>query len=217
MLLIKNIYIFSGLGADERVFRNLDFSEYSVTFIKWLIPQKKESISKYAARLLHQIRTEKPILIGLSFGGIAAIEVAKLIETENVIIIASAKTKYEIPFYYRWAGRFGFHRILPARFLKKSNFLTNWFFGKTCDFDKLLLKQVLFDTDLNFLEWAINQIVHWENVTLIQNVTHIHGSKDRILPKRFVGCDRIVKDGGHLMTIHKSDELNAVLRKTINE
>ena len=91
----NEIYIFSGLGADERVFQKLDFSDFKTTFVKWIIPQDKETIENYSTRLLAQITTKNPTLIGLSFGGIIAVEVAKQIDTEKVILIASAKTKIE--------------------------------------------------------------------------------------------------------------------------
>ena len=92
------LYILSGLGADEKVFQRLDFSGVSVTFIKWLPSQAEESIGDYASRLLPQITTPHPILLGLSFGGMVAIEIAKQIDTEKVILISSAKTKNEITF-----------------------------------------------------------------------------------------------------------------------
>ncbi len=141
----KELYIFSGLGADERVFQRLDFSGYSTTFVKWIVPQDKETIEQYATRLLDQITTTKPTLIGLSFGGLIAVEVAKQIETEKVILIASAKTKNEIPFYYRFAGQLKIHRLLPTRILKSSNFITNWLFGASSTFDKQLLKLTIMD------------------------------------------------------------------------
>ncbi len=111
----KELYIFSGLGADERVFQRLDFPGFSTTFIKWIVPQDKETIENYATRLLDQITTTNPTLIGLSFGGLIAVEVAKQIDTEKVILIASAKTKKEIPFYYRFAGQLGLQKLLPTR------------------------------------------------------------------------------------------------------
>ncbi len=115
----KEIYIFSGLGADESVFQRLDFSGFSTTFVKWIIPQDGETIEHYATRLLDQITTTKPTLIGLSFGGIIAVEVAKQIDTNKIILIASAKTKNEIPFYYRFARQLKLHQLLPTRLLKK--------------------------------------------------------------------------------------------------
>ena len=211
----NEIYIFSGLGADERVFQKLDFSDFKTTFVKWIIPKEKETIENYSARLIDQITTKKPTLIGLSFGGIIAVEVAKQIETEKVILIASAKTKTEIPFYYRFAGQLGLHKLLPTRLLKNSNFITNWFFGTNSTFDKQLLRQILIDTNPIFLKWAIDKISKWTNQIQTKNTFHIHGTSDRILPVKFVNCDLTIKNGGHFMTLNKSDELNNILRQQI--
>lgn len=211
----KNIYIISGLGVDERVFQKLDFSDYTTTYIKWILPVDNETIENYAARLIEQITTPKPTLIGLSFGGIVAVEIAKQIETEKVILIASAKTKKEIPYYYRWAGQMRLHQILPITLLKNSNFITNWFFGTSSTFDKQLLGQILADIDPKFLKWAINIIVNWENQTLPANFKHIHGNTDRILPIRYAAFDYMVKKGGHLMTLNKSDELSEIIRSQL--
>ncbi len=211
----NEVYIFSGLGADERVFQRLDFSGYSTTFVKWIVPQDKETIEQYATRLLDQITTTKPTLIGLSFGGLIAVEVAKQIETEKVILIASAKTKHEIPFYYRIAGQLGLHKLLPTRFLKSSNSITNWFFGTSSTFDKKILKQILIETDPTFLKWAIDKVARWKNQTQTKNIFHIHGTSDRILPLSFIKCNSTIKNGGHLMTLNKSEELNQILRKQL--
>jgi len=213
--LTKELYIFSGLGADERVFQLLDFSGFSTTFIKWIVPHDKETIEHYAKRLLDQIKTVKPTLIGLSFGGLIAIEVAKQIDTEKLILIASAKTKNEIPFYYRFAGKLSLHKLLPTRLLKRSNIITNWFFGTSSIFDKQLLKQILIETDPTFLKWAIDKVVSWTNQVQTKNIFHIHGTRDKILPFGFVKCNLKIKNGGHLMTLNKADELNNILRQQL--
>lgn len=212
----KEIYIFSGLGADERVFQRLDFSGCLPTFIKWIRPQDNETIEHYTMRLLEQIKTTSPILIGLSFGGLIAIEVAKQIDTEKVILIASAKTKKEIPFYYRIAGKLRLHKLLPAKLLKSSNFLTNWFFGTSSTSEQQLLKQILNDTDAIFLKWAIDKVVHWTNLTPIKNIFHIHGTSDRILPLKFVNCNTTINNGGHLMTLNKAEALNKIIRQQLD-
>jgi len=142
-----------------------------------------------------------------------AVEVAKKIDVEKIILIASAKTKTEIPFYYRFGGYIGLHKLLPSKLLKSSNFLTNWFFGATLPSDKQLLLQILADTDPAFLKWAIDKIAKWTNQTLPKNILHIHGTSDRILPFKFVACDYKIENGGHLMTLNKADELNKILRE----
>ncbi len=211
----KELYIFSGLGADKRVFQRLDFSDFSTTYIKWIAPQEKDTIEQYATRILDQITTTKPTLIGLSFGGLMAVEVAKQIDTEKVILIASAKTKNEIPFYYRFAGQLGLHKLLPVGLLKNSSFITNWFFGASSNDDKQLLKQILIDTDPGFLKWAIDKVARWTNKTQTKNIFHIHGTSDRILPLSFVKCNSTVNNGGHLMTLNKADELSTILRQQL--
>jgi pimeloyl-ACP methyl ester carboxylesterase len=212
---MKNIYIFSGLGADERVFKDLDFSGFDVTFIRWTIPKDNVTIENYAKRLIEQILTKRPTLVGLSFGGIIATEVAKLIETDKIILIASAKTRQEIPFYYRFAGQLKLHKLLPTRLLKQPNFLSNWFFGTENEADRKMLADILHDTDPTFLKWAIDKIVNWTNQVRHKNVQHIHGTADRILPFRFVECDLTVFGGGHFMTVNKADELTQKLRNLL--
>ncbi|PRY28558.1 alpha/beta hydrolase family protein [Spirosoma oryzae] len=212
---MKRIYIFSGLGADERVFQYLDFSGFTVTFIRWLQPLQNETIEEYAKRLTQQITTVRPILIGLSFGGIVATEVAKLIDTEKIILVASAKTRQEIPFYYRLAGRLRLHKLLPVDLLKRPNALSNWFFGVCSQSDKKMLATILRDTDGQFLWWAIDKIITWKNQLVHSNSIHIHGTADRILPIRYVVSDRQVDGGGHFMTVNKAKELTAAIRSLL--
>ena len=213
---MKNVYIFSGLGADKRVFQKMDFSEYNATFVEWILPNKTENIESYAKKLTEQIKHEKPILIGLSFGGIIATEIAKIIETEKVILIASAKTKYEIPKYFRIAGKLKLHKLLPTKLMKMPNFFSFWFFGTENRTEKNILTEILKDTDENFLKWAIDKIVTWKNEIEHKNVIHIHGSADRVLPINFVNCQIKVENGGHFMTLNKAKELNEILKREIS-
>ena len=88
---MKELYLISGLGADKRVFDFLDLPGFKIHHIEWVEPGDHETVENYAKRLLNQIRTVKPILIGLSFGGLIAIEIGKLMETEKIILISSAR------------------------------------------------------------------------------------------------------------------------------
>ena len=96
MVLQKHLYIFSGLGADEKAFQKLNLDAYQLTHIRWIKPGVNEPIEEYAKRLLEQVITPNPVLMGLSFGGLMAIEVSKHIDTDKIILISSVKTKKEI-------------------------------------------------------------------------------------------------------------------------
>ena len=212
---MKNVYIFSGLGADKRVFQSMDFSYCNAHFVEWIMPITNENIESYANRLISQIKHDYPVLIGLSFGGIMAVEVAKRIETKKVILIASAKNQYEIPWYYRMSGKFNLHKLIPARLMKTPNVFSYWFFGIENRTDKKVLKEILKDTDSTFLKWAINKIVQWKNEIEPKNVFHIHGTSDRILPIKYVKFDIKVNKGGHFMTLNKAEELSEIVRNEI--
>lgn len=212
---MKQIYLLSGLGADFRVLQDLDFSGYNANFIEWIQPLENELIESYAKRLIEQIKTKNPIIIGLSFGGMMAVEIGKLINIEKIILIASAKTKFEIPFYYRFVGNLGLHRLMPVNLMKRPNFISNWFFGTESVKDKVLLANVLRDTDSKFLKWAIDKIVNWQNVIIPLNLKHIHGTSDRILPYRFVAANVEIDGGGHFMTTNKVNKLNREIRKLL--
>ena len=213
---MKSVYVFSGLGADERVFHKINFSEFDVRFIQWLPPYKNERMEEYAVRLLPQITKPNPILIGLSFGGMMAVEVAKHIKVKRIIIISSGKNKNEIPFYYRLAGKLNLTKIIPATALIKTNLFTNWFFSNRSVDDKKMLSAILHDTDPIFLKWAIHAIATWQNKTVHKNLYHIHGDADRILPFKFVTCDETLKGGAHLMIVNRSSEVNEMLLRLLN-
>lgn len=213
---MPKIYIFSGLGVDQRVFNKIDFDGFNVEFIEWIDPLKRETIENYAKRISFETIENNSILVGLSFGGMMAVEVAKIIPVRKVILIASAKTKYELPLLYRIAGKLRLHKLIPSTVFKWNNFLSRWLFGIQTIEEKVLFKNILKDTNSRFLCWAINEIVNWKNVQIPEVITHIHGDDDKILPLNNVDADIIIKSGGHFMTVNKALEIEAILRKEID-
>ncbi|MGE6221520.1 alpha/beta hydrolase [Nubsella zeaxanthinifaciens] len=212
---MKKVYIFSGLGADERVFKYLDLTGLEVTFVKWIKPQVNEILADYAKRLSTQIKDENPILIGLSFGGIVATEMSKIIPTDKLILLSSLKTRNEIPLLYRIAGKLNLHKIIPYSLLKSNTFFNHWLFGIIRKNDKDLFQKVLADTDIDFLRWAINVIVKWDSQMLHPQLYHIHGSKDKILPIRNAGNVIVIENGRHLMVLDKAKQVSEALHKII--
>lgn len=209
------IYVFSGLGADERVFKNLDFGGLPIQFIQWKKPTGL-TIGSYAADLLSQIQHAKPILLGLSFGGMLAVEVSKLIETEKVILIASAKNADEIPSCYQLSGKMKIHQVFPYALAKKPGLISDWFFGNNNPGYRQLMREMVRDIDTGFLKWAVNSILCWENKNYPENLVHIHGTKDRILPFKPIKNVIPIQGGGHLMTLTHSKEVNEILKKQLN-
>lgn len=204
------IYLFSGLGADERAFSRLIFSPFQVFYIAWERPGPQESIQVYAQRIAKQITAPNPILIGLSFGGIMAIEVSKQLPSyQQLILISSVKTKHEIPWYYRWAGKLRLDSIIPTGLLKSANPFIYWLFGLKAKEDKTLFKAMLKDADAVFMKWAIRQILTWPNEQIPYPLLHIHGEKDKLLPIHFIKNAIQVADAGHFMIYIQATKIQA--------
>ena len=213
---LKDIYCISGLGADERVFQKLKFQGYRPIHIKWVEPKTGESIADYAKRLTTQIKAENPILIGLSFGGIMAVEMAKHISTEKVILISSTKNQHEVPFYFKIFRWLPIYQILPASFiLWFGQFIASWFFSLKSIDERKLFRAILFDTNAKFMKWAIHQVVIWKNELIPDNTYHIHGESDRIFPYQFVHEDFNVEHGGHFMIMHQAEYVSNLIQKIV--
>jgi pimeloyl-ACP methyl ester carboxylesterase len=214
---MNTIYIFSGLGADERVFSKIDFNAHKVVFVKWILPLKSESIVDYALRISTQITEKLPILLGISFGGIVAQEIAKIKECKKLILLATIESKSELPWYIRLVGFFKIDKIVPAFLLKSHNFITSWAFGINSNDSKNLFKAILTDTNPIFMKWAIRKLLSWEQTQSIKNAITIHGTNDRILPclasKKY---DFKIKSGGHFFTIRHAFEINKILENLLD-
>ena len=214
---LKDIYCVSGLGADERVFQKLKFQGYQPIHICWVEPKPRESIAEYAQRLTTQIESEHPILIGLSFGGIMAVEMAKHIDTKKVILISSTKNEREIPFYFKIFRWLPIYQILPARLiLWFGQLFASWFFSLETVAERKLFKAILFDTNARFFKWAIHQVVTWKNELIPQNIYHIHGEDDRIFPFQFVSEDFSVENGGHFMIMNRAEHISKLIQKIVD-
>ena len=207
----KKIYIISGLGADERFFSKLNFADFIVTHLHWLEPMKGESMEEYARRFSEDIKEEDAILIGLSFGGMMAVEVSKLKRFKKIILISSAKSKFEIPWYYRFLGQVKLHHLVPGSFYKINSFLVHWLFSIKTKEEKTLLKNILQDSSASFFTWAIDKIVTWKNTEVPQNLVHIHGTADKLLPCRFVKADYTIDGGGHMMVYNRAGECEKII------
>lgn len=211
----SHIYILSGLGVDRKVFSKINFEGLQVTYLEWIAPIKRESMADYAKRLSLQIIHEQPILIGLSFGGMMAMELAKIIKVQKIVLLASAKCASELPILYKLIGVLKINNIVPNVFLKQHNMFVDYFFGISSHEDKLMLKQILQDTDIRFLNWAINQILNWKNNVVPSSAIHIHGKKDRIIPIRNVKTTYTIENAGHFMTMTHAQEIKLLLREVL--
>ncbi|PSN17065.1 alpha/beta hydrolase [filamentous cyanobacterium CCP5] len=212
---LKPVYFISGLGADERVFDRLNIDGYCPIHVRWLKPHPGERLADYAKRLKAQITDPEPVLVGLSFGGLVAIELAKQVSSRQVILISSAKSSREIPAYFKLFRFFPIHRILPFKSLLWTvQWLVDWLFSLQELNEKRLLQTILTDTDPVFLKWALHRVVVWRNQQVPEGVLHLHGRRDRVFPARWVQAD-VEIDGGHLMVMNRAPVVSRLIKESL--
>src|SRR5215207_2664519 len=87
---------------------------YQPVYLDWITPEKDESLSHYAKRFSSLIKHDDAfVLIGLSFGGMLACELARLRNPFKTIIISSVASSDELPWYYKKAATLGLHKYVP--------------------------------------------------------------------------------------------------------
>ena len=210
------VYFISGLGADERAFGQLELPGVEPVYLNWIPPLQKESMESYAGRMAEKITEPDPIIIGLSFGGMIAIEIAKQIRVKKLILISSAKGEQELPLFFKMGRYIPLYKLIPIRV----NFLTEpfilFFNGVKNKEQKKAIREIINNkTIADFNAWAVDRIVHWKNRTLPANLVHIHGDADKLLPYKYVKADYTIHGGGHFMIVNQAKELSALLQKLI--
>lgn len=201
-------YCISGLGADKRVFEYVDIG-LELIHIEWLKPNKRESLFSYSKRLSEQIDSSKPfILLGLSFGGIIACEISKILTPKMTILISSISTKQKLPKLYTTIGLTRAYRLVPSFLYKAVTPLTYWLFGVNNKKEKKLLKAIIKSSDTKLAKWSVEKILNKEKITPPNNLIHIHGTNDRLLPCTNTTNVYLIEDGGHFMIYQKYNLIN---------
>ena len=211
------VYFISGLGADKRVFTKLNIEHPHQKHIEWEIPFKNESIKNYSERLINQIdKTKEIILIGVSFGGIIAQEIASIIPIKKIIILSSVKSEHEFSWQLKFVSKTNLYRLFPASLLLFLNKLTaNYYFGIKTKEESILLRKIINDTNPIFMIWAISRIMNWKHKTE-ENILHIHGIEDKIFPINTLKNYLPIKETGHFMVYDKASDVSKIINDHLN-
>ncbi len=204
----KTVYCIGGLGTDEKIFRNLVLPGWELKHLPWLKPNDKETLEEYATRMIAPVTEENPILIGVSFGGMMSIEIARLRPIKKIILISSIKTHLERPKWMGISGKLRLHKISPSKPNRFSENLANKRLGVTNESERDFANSYRRSVDKDYLSWSINQIVTWKNNWQPENIVHIHGDKDQVFPIKKIKATHIVKDGTHMMVMNRADEVS---------
>ncbi len=197
------LYLISGLGADERVFRKLDLGSHQLVHICWKRLADGENLQDYCARLAAEIDTSEPFALGgLSLGGICAQEMTRFVTPEKLILISTIKNRQEMSPIYRAASATRLQELLPDGFFKWAAFHSTAAIGATNDED--VFQEMLAHTEERFFKWAIKAIAAWEGVSYDLPLLHLHGDADKVFPIEYIHQPVVIKGGTHYMVVNQA-------------
>jgi len=211
----KTIYCISGLGADEKVFSNLQLNGHQLRHIPWLVPQKKENIQSYAKRMASHITGDSPVLLGVSFGGMVGIEIAKELSLEKLIIVSSVKSRDELPGWMKLVGNMQLNKMLPTKSNKFTEKIDNSRLGVSTEEEKAMVRNYRMAANPVYINWAINQVLNWKNDWQPNNLIHIHGDKDKMFPIKNIKATHTIEGGTHLMIYNRARDIGAYLEQVL--
>ncbi|TDW97118.1 alpha/beta fold hydrolase [Dinghuibacter silviterrae] len=211
-----NVYFIPGIGADKRLFKHILLPEgFLPHYLEWISPGKREPLPAYAMRLAAGIDQHQPfVLIGLSLGGIMAVEIAKRLSPACTIIIGSAPLSSQLPIYYRLARKINLLRVVPAVFFKCTASLKRLFTRESLT-DKRDLLQMIWKGDASFIAWGMQAVLYWQNQEMPGNFYHLHGTRDEVFPVRLVRPTHTIKGGSHMLCLSHPHEVNAILQSIL--
>ncbi|MBE7629706.1 alpha/beta hydrolase [Tenacibaculum piscium] len=205
-----------GLGANTKIFEyiNLSKEKFELHFLEWLLPISiDESIEAYARRMCENIHHEKPILIGVSFGGIMVQEMSKIINCQKVILISSIKNNKELPKRLKLAYITGVYKLFPSKIIANIENYERYFFNDYLKKRAELYKIYLSKRDENYLQWSIYNVLHWQQSESLSNIIHIHGTDDEVFPAKHIQNYIKIEKGTHIMILNKAKTISKILEK----
>lgn len=211
-----HLYLMPGMAASPKIFEYLRLPEiFEVHLLDWILPHKGESLSSYSLRLSQHIHHPRPVLLGVSFGGILIQEIAKHIDYESLIVVSSVKTQAELPSKMLLARYTKIHKLLPLSLIDTMEYWKGFSF-----FENLSRRIEFYERYIGmrspfYLDWAIDKIVHWQQSTPLPRTIHIHGDCDRVFPIKNIQNAVIVPNGTHIMIINRYKWFNEQLPSLI--
>jgi hypothetical protein len=211
------IYCISGLGVDFRLFRNISIKCHTLVYLPWVPCDSKDGLPSYAMKMMQQVKEKNPVILGYSLGGMMAIEIGKLVPTSNIFLVSSAKTRTELGYRNELLKWVAGTKIVPTYMRYAPDFMLLYLLGARTEDEKKLIREVVRDSDPSFVRSCINMLLTWENESYPANITHIHGTDDKVIRSANVHPDHWIKGGTHIMIYNRADEINKIISARLSE
>lgn len=203
------IYLLPGMTREYPVYSKLLPLLPGGEVVQFIEPKPNESLTAYAQRMATQF--PQPCFIGgVSFGGILAQEISRIIQPAGCIVISSIRQPSQLPPWFRiWRllGRRQSAAMLNAVGKSANLIPASIHLGSTHRLHKLSGESGAWH------RWATTAVLDWSpTLPLDTPVLHVHGSADTTFPIRYTAPDVVVQGGRHNLPIsHPAETADAIL------
>ena len=200
-----HIFLLPGVNATCPVYSRLLPLIENASIVDFIDPQPRESLTSYAKRM--SARFDADAYIGrVSFGGILALEISRIIRPKGCILISSIRGPDQLPpKTQRWRSIGGRNCARAQRLL--SRFAT--FVPRFMRSSETFRLARLAGPNGSWHRWATAAVLDWESLPFPDSVPtlHIHGDADTTFPIEFVTPDIVVPRGRHALSISHPEEV----------
>lgn len=205
-------YLIPGLGADERVFQNLlPLLDGEAHVVYWLTPEPTETLPHYVARIAQAVPPDQPcFVVGVSFGGVVALEIARLRPRARAVLVSSIPDADALPRLLRVIRATRVYKLVPPQLLKLFPRAGQWYFGVNNGEEYQVFKQILKDMEPAYTRWAIDRLLHWDSTNVGRSI-QILGSHDRVFPPGPTPVEYLIPGGTHFMILSHAPEISRIL------
>lgn len=202
------IYLLPGMTADYPVYARLLPLVAGASVASYIDPLPNESLVSYAARMAPRFSADG-YLGGVSFGGIVALEIARLVRPRGCILISSVQSPRQLPPWLRIGRALGGRN--SSRLLRLFGGTAALVPDRICTGSTIRLAK-LSGTSGAWHRWATSAVLDWQpEGEFAFPILHIHGDADRTFPLRYVRPAIVVRRGRHSLPLsHPVETANAI-------
>lgn len=217
------LILLSGLAADASVFAPQTRALPNLSVPDWPVPESCDTLDTYCQKLAEQLpqnRGDQPVVLGgASFGGLVSLHLAAHLKPRAVVLIGSVRGSSELPWLVRRCRVFKpFVRFIPVRVLKVICIPAASGFARKLAPNFSGIARQFRGSNALVLKWSLSRILDWDATPEVDcPIYQIHGDRDFVLPARHTTPDRLIRGGGHVISLSHPEQVSGFLRHVIDE
>ena len=203
------IYCIPGLGLDHRLFGKLSISGVELKFLDYIEPSYNESITDYAKRLSKKIEDSNFSIMGMSLGGILAIEISRIKKVESLFLISTVKNKSEVPSIFKYMDMLPTKNKTASKLALDASVAFKPYYDKSDAAGSKLFDSMIRSASVELLAWGVQQLSNWSyKEELNCPFYHLHGTADLIFPIKNIDKAETIKGATHYMLYNNAKDVS---------